>query len=540
MAGALSRRFSIGIARRTLRGDFRIAPVTSSLNSCRLNFRWVKLMRHLFTVLACALALLFSVVADAESIGINFRRSTGQQNMDPSESAGVTPQVNWNNTDGAASGNGAANISGPTVNSLTNSSGAVVPGLSFTWTANGTWSAPNSGPGDLNLMSGYLDDTGTAGDTVITVTGVPFAFYDVYAYVGSDANNRSGRTRLHSFFANDRWFRTSTSPFTGFTEATATAEPASNTGLANYSHYRSLNTSSFELRVLRGSNNVGLHGIQIVETDGSSSPNWMAAPTAAPASPAPLAPALDSIGLNFIGGRANTAEPDGHVEDDGIVTGVAGVPAVAQANWNNLAGPTGTAAAGTLVSKGGQALAGTNVTWSSANSWTISTADAVDQDAALMKGYLDTTNTSTTTVTVTDLPAEWTEYDVYVYIDGDATAGRAGNYTISTVTDGSKTATVSDTANWNLGTAGGAFTRANENANDMTTNPGFTSGNYLVFTGLHDLTFTLTAQGSLAGASPPRAPINAIQIVATQVVPEPTSIGMLALGAMMLAARRKR
>jgi hypothetical protein len=499
-------------------------------------------MRHTSKVLACAVALLFVADADAESIGINFRRGAPnfEHNMAATESAGVTPQMFWNNTDGAASGSGALNISGPTANTLVNGSGAAVSGLSFTWSSNGTWSAPNSGPGNPNLMAGYLDDTGTAGDTLITVSGVPFQFYDVYAYVGSDSNNRSGRTRLHSFFANDRWFRTNSSPFTSFIEATATTEPASNAGLANYSHYRSLNTSSFDLRVIRGSNNVGLHGIQIVETDGSAAPNWLAAPTAAPANPATLAPGLDSIGFNFIGGRAAAAEPDGHTEDDGIATGVAGVPSVAQGNWNNLAGPTGTAAAGTLVGKGGQSVAGTTLTWTSANSWTINTADAADSDAALMKGYLDTTNTSSTVVSVANLPAEWSEYDVYVYLDGDANAGRAGNYTITTALDGTRTATVADTANWNVAAAGGTYSRANENASDLTTTPGFTAGNYLVFTGLTDPNFTLTAQGSLAGASPPRAPINAIQVVATQVVPEPGSIALVAVGALMLASRHRR
>ena len=117
------------------------------------------------------------------------------------------------------------------------------------------------------------------------------ANYDVYAYVGSDANNRSGRTRLFSYFPNDRWFRTNTSPFTGFVEGTATTEPASNTGLANYTRYRSLNTSSFELRVIRGSNNVGLHGIQIVRDRRQRAPNWVAAPTAVPAAPARCWPA---------------------------------------------------------------------------------------------------------------------------------------------------------------------------------------------------------------------------------------------------------
>jgi hypothetical protein len=463
--------------------------------------------------------------------------------MAPTESAGVVPQMNWNNSDGVASGNSGANISGPTANSIVDNTGATVPGLSVTWAANGTWSSPNSGPGDPNLMAGYLDDTGTAGDTVLTVTGVPYAYYDVYTYVGSDANNRSGRTRLFGYFQNDRWFRTNTSPFTAFVEGTATTQPASNTGLANYTHYRTLSGGSFELRAMRGSNNVGVHGIQIVETDGSVAPNWVSPPTAMPADPAPLLPGLNSIGLNFVGGRATTDpnEPDGHFEDDGIVTGMAGIPSVAQANWNNLAGPGGAAGAGSIIDRSGAVAGGTNVSWASNNLWTIATADPVDQDANLMKGYLDTNDTSTTTVSISDLPATWAKYDVYVYLDGDASAGRAGNYTIMSTNDGTDVATVSDTANWNVGVAaGGTFTRANENAHESSTNPGFTAGNYLVFPGRSDLSFTLTAQGSLAGALPPRAPINAIQLVATQIIPEPGAIALLGFGAMLLVPALRR
>jgi hypothetical protein len=295
------------------------------------------------------------------------------------------------------------------------------------------------------------------------------------------------------------------------------------------------------LRVLRGSNNVGLHGLQIVETNGSVAPDWLAAPTAAPAAPAALSPGISSIGLNFVGGRADTAQPDGLAQDDGIATGMAGIPSVAQSNWNNLVGVTGTAAAGSLINSSGNTVANTNVSWTSNNVWTISTTAPADADAALMKGYLDTNNTSSSTVTVADLPPQWLEYDVYVYLDGDASAGRAGNYTIASAGDGTDTASVSDTANWNLGmAAGGTFTRANENAHDLTTNPGFTPGNYLVFPGRHDLTFTLTAQGSLAGAFPPRAPINAIQLVVTRLVPEPGSLAILVAGALVGATTWRR
>jgi hypothetical protein len=496
-------------------------------------------MRHTLRLSLCALALAAGATAHAAGVGINFRRQTsGEQNMAASESAGVVPQTNWNNTDAAGStGTSGANIAGPTVNTIVDDTGAAVPGMSVAWTSNGTWSTTNVGAGDLNLMAGYLDDTGTAGETIITVTGVPYANYDVYAYLGSDGNNRSGRTRLNNFFPNDRWIRTNTAPFTTFVEGTATAQPASNTGLANYTHYRTLNTSSFELRVQRGSNNVGLHGLQIVQTDGSVPANWTTG--AAPAAPAALSPALASIGVNFVGGRADVNQPDGFAQDDGIVTTSAGV--VSQSNWNNLTGFTGTAAAGSLVNASGAPVPGTTVAWNSNNAWSINTAVPGDGNAALMKGYLDTNDLTTTTVNVGAIPATWVKYDVYVYFDSDNAAGRAGNYTISSANDGSKTATAIDLANWDVATAGGAFTRSNENAEALTTAPGYTTGNYLVFTGRTDSSFLLSAAGSAAGLSTQlRAPISAIQLVATQLVPEPTSLSMLGLGALLVGARARR
>ena len=51
-------------------------------------------------ILSSATVLLCAASADGQSIGVNFRRGTGEQNMAATESAGVVPQMNWNNTDG--------------------------------------------------------------------------------------------------------------------------------------------------------------------------------------------------------------------------------------------------------------------------------------------------------------------------------------------------------------------------------------------------------------------------------------------------------
>ena len=99
----------------------------------------------------------------------------------------------------------------------------------------------------------------------------------------------------------------------------------------------------------------------------------------------------------------------------------------------------------------------------------------------LMKGYLDTTSTSVTTVTVAGLPQQ--AYDVYVYVDGDnKTYERSAAYTING--PGITTATVNhtDAAGTNFGTT---FTRA-----------AGSSGNYVKFT-VAASGFTLTATPTL-------------------------------------------
>jgi hypothetical protein len=125
------------------------------------------------------------------SIGVNFRSQWAEAELSPSDSAGVFAQMNWNNTDGSSTGENSNTIS-PAAGSPVDNSGTVVDGLTVAWSANTTWRTGNSGTGDHKLMDGYLDDTDSSGVTEVAVTGVPYAQYAVYAYVGSDGDDRKG------------------------------------------------------------------------------------------------------------------------------------------------------------------------------------------------------------------------------------------------------------------------------------------------------------------------------------------------------------
>ena len=98
-----------------------------------------------------ALAVLLSISGTATSfaqdkIGINFagrQWSAGgntSETLTPSSTAGVVPQLNWNNLDPAGHDSGTqAQIIGPNANVVSDNSGTAT-GVTLTYTAQGMWS----------------------------------------------------------------------------------------------------------------------------------------------------------------------------------------------------------------------------------------------------------------------------------------------------------------------------------------------------------------------------------------------------------------
>jgi hypothetical protein len=175
-------------------------------------------------------------------------------------------------------------------------------------------------------------------------------------------------------------------------------------------------------------------------------------------------------------------------------TEVAGV--VAKSNWNSASGASSTSPL-TLVDETGSA-SGATVSWISNSLWQIPITDQPG-NARMMKGYLDTGNATTTTVSVTGLPSNPVGYNVYVYADGDnAGATRTGTYQISGTGITTTSINLTDAALTNFG---GTFTQANNS-----------NGNYVVFT-INATAFTVSATPGVSTDAYPRAPINGIQIV---------------------------
>ena len=236
------------------------------------------------------------------------------------------------------------------------------------------------------------------------------------------------------------------------------------------------------------------------------------------------------IGLNFGADEPVLAEVPGTAVP---VTEVAGVPAVAQAHWNNLTLATGSvtpasnipgnAIPGVLTDTGEATLI--TVTWDSAGTW-ASTGDGEENNKftgnnkILMTGYLDTTESSTTTVKIegiSDLLVS-NGYDVYVYALGGV-AGRGGGYRIVDSTGKVLKGYVLATSDTNPS----AFKEVPQNLASGVAG----SGNYIVFSALHAASITIeaTTVAPQGKGSVPRAPVNAVQLVPTpQLAPPALSI----------------
>jgi hypothetical protein len=213
-------------------------------------------------------------------------------------------------------------------------------------------------------------------------------------------------------------------------------------------------------------------------------------------------------------------------------TDVAGVPAVMQANWNNLNGQNGTNVANIVADNNGTSEStSVTVNWTCNGMWT-STGQGEENnkftgaDKVLMTGYLDTGDATTTTVNISGIPDKLTAsgYDVYVYALGGVDNGRAGGFRIL---DASTKAVLKDYV----------YATCTSNAPNYVLTPVSTDpkkpavGNYIVFSGLNaaGIIVEATTAGGKGSGSPPRAPINAIQLIApASSVPPPPAFQLQA------------
>nr|MDQ3348574.1 hypothetical protein [Acidobacteriota bacterium] len=383
------------------------------------------------------------------AIGINFVGSSSTS-MTASESAGVVAKPQWNNAAGA---------SRSTPLSLLDETGAAT-GATVAWTAAGTWVTPiTDAAGNRRMMRGYLDTTNTS-TTTITVGGLSPRTYDVYVY--ADGANRSyARSAVYSISGP------------GITTTSVTLTDAANV--------------DFSSAFIRATNSAGNYVKFTITAAGFTLRATPAEPASgtrrAPVNGVQIVPvSTGAIGVNFVG--SSTAAMGG-AETAGVV---------ARPRWNNATGAARATPLGLLDETGG--ATGATITWAANGIWATPITDAAG-NARMMRGYLDTSSTTTTTVRVSGLPAH--TYDVYVYADGgNHVYARTAAYTISGPGITTETITLTDAANTNFSST---FIQATDS-----------SGNYVKFT-ITGSEFTLTARPVSGGNATLRAPVNGIQIV---------------------------
>lgn len=206
-----------------------------------------------------ALAAALDAGSAQAGIGVNF--DAGVAPLAATDQPGIAPGANWNNVGGSSgSGIGLQDNAGAATTALLTFSSAGASGFTATATAN---AATNT------LYSAGLFGEGFGSEVEITVTDIPYAFYNVFVYASADSDQTNtlsitdGSTIF--YYASAGQFN---SAATSLLLTTSTDENNPTTGPGQYQVFKGLTSSTFTL--LAGgsvadtiSNNV--FGFQIVE-----------------------------------------------------------------------------------------------------------------------------------------------------------------------------------------------------------------------------------------------------------------------------------
>jgi len=204
-------------------------------------------------IVVVAIVLAAGGGAQAAMIGVNY--AVAGSNV--TGTAGAVPQANWNNENIAHSSS--SKTGGLT--SLVDDSGAVVPGMSTSWIANAAYRNGAAGSGDdTTLLYGGLESQQTSyGTTAITISGIPYAEYDLYVYVKGWSAGRTGEARLEGVASSEIGFNTYMDFPGTHSRATSTATQGT------YVLWEGLTAETTIVDIRRVSNNVIIAGFQIVQ-----------------------------------------------------------------------------------------------------------------------------------------------------------------------------------------------------------------------------------------------------------------------------------
>jgi uncharacterized protein (DUF1800 family) len=264
------------------------------------------------------------------AIGLHFVATSDRDGvLATNDIAGVVPQMLWNETipmrTYSRTNGGTADLARPATNQFVRSDGAIVPGMTFGWTAAAPYANQNRATPDQRVMDGLLRATETA-PVVLGLTNIPFAHYDLYVHVGSSSDGGYGEVLLNDDSASSCLFLSqSTAPENRFLPMPV---GDGNFHHGNYVRYSGLTSANVKITVKNlGSWGVGLHAVQIVDTtldaDGSGLPDWFEVKYGLePGSPALTATDSDGDGLSNLQEFQRGSDPrNPDTDGDGLMDG---------------------------------------------------------------------------------------------------------------------------------------------------------------------------------------------------------------------------
>lgn len=200
-------------------------------------------------------------LCSVSGLSVNFvdPPNAGAEMLGPDDIAGLVAQPGWVNAVGPS---GAVTLAG---------------GATVNWTSQGTISLPILGLSpDFNMMQGYLSCIG--GSTVISVSGLTLASYDVYVYCGGNTlqvpETRVGHYTLNGTFSLYAENTAAVPSFTGtYVESTSTTGGLG-ADVGNYVVFHNVTGTSFTLTAAGDSTSgtvldAPVNGLQIVPSSGS-------------------------------------------------------------------------------------------------------------------------------------------------------------------------------------------------------------------------------------------------------------------------------
>ena len=232
-------------------------------------------------------------------------------------------------------------------------------------------------------------------------------------------------------------------------------------------------------------------------------------------------------------------------------TDVVGAPGYAQPNWNFLTTDwSGNAVNDAPLANVINSLGNTNsvlqnvtyggnsdpVHYDSANTWR-SGAGTASPNNVLMNGYLDDGQDNQPYINLS-LSSAVTGASIVLYFNGDGQNAPVGRYWLEEWTDPLVEGTViTDQVGIDSNLWSGTFTSAGTFSQTATpTNVQVATGNYIVFDNITAKNIRIRGAGNGDPEDFGRGPINGFQLV---TVPEPTSIGFLALAGLGALRRRR-